>query len=92
MKTTGKLVFHKSGLGEGQTSESRTIREDLGTQERFPKGKMIKEAGPCPASLLPPVSCPCPWPLVDLRLREAGGLSWYNRRKKDMPFYLLPVT
>lgn len=53
MKTTGKRVFHKSGLGEGQTSESRTIREDLGTQERFPKGKMIKEAGPCPASLVP---------------------------------------
>lgn len=34
MKTTGELVFLKTGLGEGQIPESRSIRKDLGIQER----------------------------------------------------------
>jgi len=87
MKSTGELVFHKTGLGEGQKTESRTSRQpgDPGKEGGAMKNDM--EAGPCPASLAPHL------PLVAVWLREAAGLSWYSRREKDdTPFSLLPVT
>lgn len=75
MKNAGELGFRKTGLGEGQKTESRTSRQPGDPGEEGGAMKSDMEAGPCPASLAPPL------PLVAVWLRAAAGLSWYSRRE-----------
>lgn len=93
----GKTV----GLCRGDEDHWRTClpqdrirgRADTGKQEHQERpgdpgeGGFPKEM----LSYLPGPTCllPLPWPSVDLRLREARGLSWYNRRRtRPFTFYL----
>lgn len=61
-KNTGELVFRRTGLGKGQKTESRTSRQHLGDPgEEEDAMKNDMEAGPCPASLAPPLPLGAVW-------------------------------